>query len=85
MTGLIQKRKIMKKVLTLLAIAGIMAACNSSSDKKKDGMDAKMEEKMDGKMEEKMDGKMEDKMEEKMNDKMGDTSKMKMEEAKPKM
>lgn len=79
------KRNIMKKVLALLAIAGMMAACGNNAEKKKDGMDAKMEEKMDGKMEEKMDGKMEDKMEEKMNDKMGDTSKMKMEEAKPKM
>lgn len=69
----------MKKVFVVLAVAGVMAACNNNKEKKTDGMNDKMEEKMDGKTEEKMEEKMDNKMNE-----MKDTTK-KMEEAKPKM
>jgi len=80
----------MKKLFAVLAIAGVMTACNNSKDKKADGMNDKMEEKMDGgKMEEKMDGgKMEEKMDGGKMDEMKDTmnNKMdKMDESKPKM
>ena len=66
----------MKKLFTVLALAGIMTACGNNKEKKTDGMNEKMEEKMDGKMEEKMDGKMEE---------AKDTMTKKMDEAKPKM
>lgn len=66
----------MKKLFAVLAIVGVMTACNSSKEKKADGMNDKMEEKMDGKMEEKMDNKMKE---------MKDTITTKMDEAKPKM
>ena len=71
----------MKKLFAVLAIAGVMTACNNSKDKKADGMNDKMEEKMDGgKMEEKMDGGKMDEMKDTMNNKMD-----KMDESKPKM
>ena len=70
----------MKKLFTVLAVAGIMTACGNNKEKKTDGMNEKMEdkmeEKMDGKMEEKMDGKMEE---------AKDTMTKKMDEAKPKI
>lgn len=68
----------MKKLFVVLAMAGLMTACNSGKDNKADGMNDKdkMEEKMDGKM----DGKMENKMEE-----LKDTMGKKAEETKPKM
>ena len=47
----------MKKVFTIIAIAGLMTACNN--EKRTDETKAKMEEKMDG-MKEKMDEKMDD-------------------------
>jgi len=74
------KQKIMKKLFVVLAMAGVMTACNSNKEKKADGMNDKMEEKRDGKMEEKMDGKMEKKMEE-----VKDTMAKKMDQTKPKM
>ena len=66
----------MKKLFTVLAVAGILTACGNNKEKKTDGMNEKMGEKMDGKMEEKMDGKMEE---------AKDTMTNKMDEAKPKM
>ena len=63
----------MKKLFVMLAIAGMLAACNSGNKKKEDSMMDSKTEKMDGKMEEKMDGKMKD------------TMNKKMEEMKPKM
>lgn len=64
----------MKKLFVVLAMAGLMTACNSGKDNKADGMNDK------DKMEEKMDGKMENKMEE-----LKDTMGKKAEETKPKM
>lgn len=66
----------MKKlfVFVVLAMAGLMTACNSGKDNKADGMNDK------DKMEEKMDGKMENKMEE-----LKDTMGKKAEETRPKM
>ena len=71
-------KKTMKKLFAIIAIAGIMTACNN--EKKTE--DVKMEEKMDV-MKDKMQDTMTKKMDEKM-DNMKDTMKMKMEE-KPKM
>ncbi len=64
----------MKKLFVVLAMAGLMTACNSGKDNKADGMNDK------DKMEEKMDGKMENKMEE-----LKDTMGKKAEETRPKM
>ena len=63
----------MKKLFVVLAMAGLMTACNSGKDNKADGMNDK------DKMEEKMDGKMENKMEE-----LKDTMGKKAEETRPK-
>lgn len=64
----------MKKLFVVLAMAGLMTACNSGKDNKADGMNDK------DKMEENMDGKMENKMEE-----LKDTMGKKAEETRPKM
>lgn len=72
----------MKKVFAIIAIMGLMTACNN--EKKTE--ETKMEEKIDG-MKDNMD-KMKDTMSQKMHEKMDemkDTMKMKMEENKPKM
>ena len=78
----------MKKFVMILSVAGIMTACNSSDEKKEEGMKDKMEEKMDGKMEDKMEEKMDGKMEDKMDSKMmevKDSMAGKMDKMKPKM
>jgi ketopantoate reductase len=83
------KQSTMKKVFAIFAIAGVMVACNNSSEKKADDVKdtaAKMMDdanKMVDTAASKMD-KMVDTAASKMNS-MVDTAAKKMEEAKPKM
>jgi ABC-type uncharacterized transport system auxiliary subunit len=84
----------MKKVFAIVAIAGTMVACNSSSDKKTDGADTatinNMVDSAKGAMDKMVDSasgamdKMVDSAKGAM-DKMADSAMKKVEEVKPKM
>lgn len=73
----------MKKLFAIIAIAGTMIACNSSSDKKTDGADTAAVNNMMDTAKGAMD-KMADTATGVM-DKMADTATKKIEEVKPKM